>query len=96
MTTIRHTEFRKYEKPSPKQQLVDIVGYFLGKMYIRIIRTRRKTLLYSTGTTINASRLISVYDHCYILVVSSRPVNRGDSPTPEKYFASLEKCVGHS
>jgi len=26
VTNIEHTEFRKYEKPGPKQQLVDIMG----------------------------------------------------------------------
>jgi len=63
VTTIRHTEFHKYENPVPKEQLLDILCYiffyqrhilFLYKptdgliQYIRIFLRRRNTLLYSS------------------------------------------------
>jgi len=72
VTTMRHTEFRKYKKNWIKEQLVDIMGYicfFTKKVYMRILSkeeihycTARK---YSTETVINASRLINKFDHCY-------------------------------
>jgi len=50
LTTIRHTELRKYEKPGLRQQLVDIMGYlsFLPTMYTRIFSQREITFLYSS------------------------------------------------
>jgi len=39
VNTIRHTEYRKYEKPDHKWQLVDIMGYisFLPNTCIRML-----------------------------------------------------------
>ena len=44
MTTIRHSEFRKYEKRSPKWLLVDIMGSipFLQKMFNTYLLPRRR------------------------------------------------------
>jgi len=50
VTNIRHTKFRKFEKPGLTQEPVDIMGYisFLSKMHIRILLPRRNAFLYSS------------------------------------------------
>jgi len=50
VTTIRQTEFRKHEKPRPKQQLVDIMGYisFFPKTCIAYVSYYQKRTLYVT------------------------------------------------
>jgi len=66
VTTIRHAELCKYEKPRPKQELMDTMGYvsFLPKTYIlRILLPRKNTLLDSSQVhywdSINAYKIIS-------------------------------------
>ena len=73
VTTIRHTEFRKYEKPGPKQQLLDIIWqhifFYEKRIYVAFKQeginycTAHK---YTTETINNASGLINKSDHCYI------------------------------
>ena len=69
---IRHTEFRKYEKPGPKQQLVDIMddgshNFFTKNVYTFLL-PRVNILLYRPQVQYrnsNASRLINRFDHGY-------------------------------
>jgi len=51
VTNIRHSEFRKYEKPGLKQEVVDIMGYisFSPKAYAGIVLPRRYTFGYCTA-----------------------------------------------
>jgi len=71
LTTIKHTEFHKCEKPCTKWQLVEMsytsflpkstnVSFHQEGIYYR---TAHK---YSTEIVINTSRLTSNFDPCYI------------------------------
>jgi len=72
--TIRHTEFLKYEKPDPKEQLiVGIMHYtYLFNQNCIYVSFHQEEIhhctahKWSTETVIHASRLIKNFDHCYI------------------------------
>jgi len=72
VTDIRHTEWRKYEKPHPNSNWWTLWATYLFHQKLICVSYRQEGFhyctahKYSTETAINASRLINKFDHCYI------------------------------
>jgi len=54
VTTFRHTEFRKYEKPGSKQKLVDIMSYvsFFTKNVFTYLFTKKEYITAQLASTL--------------------------------------------
>jgi len=85
MTTIRHTEFRKYDKPIPKWQLVHIMGYmsYSPKMYILYVSTYHEEIhycrayKYSTEQVCGAGTQISGSGSGHLIFLAPAPAIAG-------------------